>query len=208
MICAKSPASRSLGRARVHRRFVPHPSVCFLHVVFSLFSQQPMMSLQLCSSSPRNPEAFRRLFRRVLTDVCSEVCSIVDSRFSFFFLALPPLLLHPRLAGGVGGVEGCGVAGGATQWTGCQFIAGQHRKTLAPTLMLNTNVAYCLVLIPLHERGATSESLARWSFSPSHQQKFASVFTSHLYDVKANRPLWILMPDDHWLADADFGTER
>lgn len=97
--------ARSLGRARVHRRFVPHPSVCFLHVVFSLFSQQPMMSSQLCSSSPRNPEAFRRLFRRVLTDVCSEVCSIVGSRFS-------PLLLHPRLGGGVGGVEGCGVGAG------------------------------------------------------------------------------------------------
>lgn len=112
VICAKSPASRSLARSRGHRRFVPHPSVCFLHVVFSLFSQQPMMSLQLCSSSPRNPEAFRRLFRRVLTDVCSEVCSIVDSRFSFFCLALPPLLLHPRLEGEVGGVDGCGVGAG------------------------------------------------------------------------------------------------
>lgn len=72
----------------------------------------------------------------------------------------------------------------------------------------NTNVAFCFVLIHLHERGATLESLARWSFSPSHQQKFASVFTSRLYGVKANRPLWILMPDDHWLADADFGTEK
>lgn len=91
--------ARSLARARVHRRFVPHPSVCFLHVVFSLFSQQPMMSLQLCSSSPRNPEAFRRLFRRVLTDVCSEVCSIVDSRFSFFLSCFTAASPAPMVGG-------------------------------------------------------------------------------------------------------------
>lgn len=133
MICAKSPASRSLARslarARGHRQFVPHPSVCFLHVVFSLFSQQPMMSLQLCSSSPRNPEAFRRLFRRVLTDVCSEVC--FDRRLQVFTASPAPMV--GGWAWGSGGVWG---GGGATQWTGCQCIAGQHRKTLAPTPML------------------------------------------------------------------------
>lgn len=54
--------ARSLSRVGVHRHFVPHPSVCFLRIALSLFSQQPMMSSQLCSSSPRNPKAFRRLF--------------------------------------------------------------------------------------------------------------------------------------------------
>lgn len=109
--------ARSFARVEVHHQFVPHPSVCSPRTALSLSSQQPMMSSQLCSSSPRNPEAFRRLFRRVLTDVLQR--GVFDGPLQLFvFISRFTAAFHAPTARGRGSGH---------------FFVGQHRQAVVRT---------------------------------------------------------------------------